>query len=83
MGDSGAEDTSDSLTDADLDQIAADAEAIHLPRPEVDLPQTHLGLVKTTNQAAAGMTFQSDPIGSKLEGTRAVAGLGSVTVSIT
>ena len=28
MGDSGAEDTSDSLTDADLDQIAADAEAI-------------------------------------------------------
>ena len=28
MGDSGAEDTSDSLTDADLDQIASDAEAI-------------------------------------------------------
>jgi len=28
MGDSGAEDTSDSLTDADLDQIASDAQAI-------------------------------------------------------
>ena len=34
MGDSGAEDTSDSLTDADLDQIAADAEAIEQAREE-------------------------------------------------
>ena len=63
--------------------LTADAEALHQPRPEVDLPQTQLGLVKTTNQAAAGMTFQSDPIGSKLEGIRAVTSLGSITVSIT
>jgi len=34
MGDSGAEDTSDSLSDADLDQIAADAEAIEQARDE-------------------------------------------------
>ena len=63
--------------------LSADAEALHQPRPEVRLPQTQLGLVKTTNQAAAGMTFQSDPIGSKLEGTNGTANIGSVTVSIT
>tara|TARA_R100001510_G_scaffold55106_1_gene58577 strand:+ start:597 stop:938 length:342 start_codon:yes stop_codon:yes gene_type:complete len=63
--------------------VSVDSEALHQPRPEVRLPQTQLGLIKTTNQAAAGMTFQSDPIGSKLEGTRAVTNLGSVTVSIT
>ena len=32
MGDSGAEDTSDSLSDSDLDQIARDAEAIEAQR---------------------------------------------------
>ena len=63
--------------------ITADAEALHQPRPEVDLPQTQLGLVKTTNASAAGMTFQSDPIGSKLEGQEITSALGSVTVSIT
>ena len=32
MGDSGAEDTSDSLSDSDLDQIARDAETIQANR---------------------------------------------------
>ena len=63
--------------------LSVDAEALHQPRPEVTLPQSQLGVVKTTNQSAAGMTFQSDPIGSKLEGQKATSALGSVTVSIT
>ena len=62
--------------------ITADAEALHQPRPEVTLPQAQLGLVKTTNASAGGMTFQSDPIGSKLEGVKSSVSLGTVTVSI-
>ena len=63
--------------------LTADAEALHQPRPEVTLPQAQLGLVKTTNASAGGMTFQSDPIGSKLEGLQTSGNVGSVTVSIT
>tara|TARA_R100000234_G_scaffold50208_1_gene30074 strand:- start:462 stop:803 length:342 start_codon:yes stop_codon:yes gene_type:complete len=63
--------------------ITADAEALHQPRPDVTLPQSQLGLVKTTNASAGGMTFQSDPIGSKLEGLQTSGNVGSVTVSIT
>ena len=62
--------------------VGADAEALWKPRPEVTLPQAQLGLVKTTNQSASGMTFQSDPIGSKLEGLKSSVSLGTVTVSI-
>ena len=62
--------------------ISADAEALHQPRPEVTLPQSLLCLVKTTNASAGGMTFQSDPIGSKLEGLKSSVSLGTVTVSI-
>ena len=61
--------------------IPKDAEALFEPRPEVGLPRSQLGRVTTTNQSAAGMSFKSDPIGSKFEGETATSELGSITAS--
>jgi|TARA_Y100001951_G_C11270231_1_gene258255 hypothetical protein len=61
--------------------IPKDSEALFEPRPEVSLPRAQLGSVTTTNQSAAGMSFKSDPIGSKFEGETATSELGSITVS--
>tara|TARA_R110000796_G_scaffold223278_1_gene339539 strand:+ start:499 stop:837 length:339 start_codon:yes stop_codon:yes gene_type:complete len=62
--------------------IYADAEALWKPRPDVSLPQSQLGVIITTNQSAAGMTFQSDPIGTDFDGHEGTASLGIVTVVI-
>ncbi len=61
--------------------ISADAEVLWKPRPDVSLPKSQLGVIITTN-AGSGMTFESDPIGTKFDGLGATSGLGSVTVSI-
>lgn len=61
--------------------IPRDVESLFEPRPEIPLPRAQLGSVSTTNQSAAGMTFKSDPIGSKFEGETATSALGSITVS--
>ena len=61
--------------------VSADAEVLWKPRPDVSLPKSQLGVIITTN-AGSGMTFQSDPIGTKFNGLGATSGLGSVTVSI-
>ena len=73
----------------DPPSITADAEALWQPRPEVPMPQSQLGLVKTTNPSSAvidstgsnSMTFTDDPIGSKFEGEEGTGELGDVTVS--
>ena len=53
------------------------------------MPQSQLGLVKTTNPSSAvidltgsnSMTFTDDPIGSKFEGEEGTGAVGDLTVS--
>ena len=66
----------------DPPNITSDAETLWKPRPEKVLPKTTLGIIKTTNASAAGMTFASDPIGVTFEGYTTTTALGEITVVV-
>lgn len=70
----------------------SDPEALRQARPEVDLPQAQLGLVRTTgpsNTTDSGRNIGGqplgvvDPIGTDFEGVSATGSVGSVTVTTT
>jgi len=70
----------------------SDPEALRQARPEVDLPQAQLGLVRTTgpsNTTDSGRNVGGqplgvvDPIGTDFEGVSATGSVGSVTVTTT
>ena len=57
--------------------ISVDAEALHQPRPEVNLPQAQLGVITVEG----GLLFTDDTIGTKFEGIFSTGAIGTVTVS--
>ena len=70
----------------------SDPEALRQARPEVDLPQAQLGVVRTTgpsNTTDSGRNIGGqplgvvDPIGTDFEGVSATGSVGSVTVTTT
>ena len=70
----------------------SDPEALRQARPEVELPQAQLGLVRTTGpsittDSGRNIGCQSlgvvDPIGTDFEGVSATGSVGSVTVTTT
>jgi NAD-dependent SIR2 family protein deacetylase len=71
-------------------RITADPETLYQARPEVSLPQSQLGVVKTENPSSTvieangtnSMTFTDDPIGTYFTGLEGTSELGTITVTI-
>ena len=69
---------------------ATDPEALRQSRPEVSLPQSQLGVVRTTgpsNTTDSGVNVGGqplsivDPIGTKFDGVSGIGEIGTVTVT--